>query len=63
MIRSRTKRNRRQARHGAPRSIAHDRRDDRLGVLVRILARQAARERFERDIAAEGSAPSEVTLH
>ena len=48
MIRSRRKRNRRQARHGAPRRIAHGRHDDRLSVLVRILARQAAREWFER---------------
>ena len=47
MIRSRRKRDRRQARHGAPQRIAYDRRDDRLRVLVRILARQAARERFE----------------
>jgi hypothetical protein len=63
MIRSRRKRKRRQARLGAPRSIAHDRRYDRLRVLVRILARQAARERFEREVAAERETPSEVTLH
>ena len=63
MIRSRRKRNRRQARHEAPRSIANRRRDDRLSVLVRILARQAARERFEREIAADREAQPEVTLH
>jgi hypothetical protein len=63
MIRFRRKRNRRQARDGAPRSIAHDHRDDRLRVLVRILARQAARERFEREIAAERETQPEVTLH
>jgi hypothetical protein len=49
--------------HGAPRSIAHGRRDDRLSVLVRILARQAAREQFEREVAAERDTPLKVTLH
>jgi hypothetical protein len=63
MIRSLRKRNRRQARHEAPRSIAHDRRDDPLRVLVRILARQVARERFEREVAAERETQPEVTLH
>ena len=63
MIRSRRKRNRRQARHGAPRSIADRRCDDRLSVLVRILARQAARERFEREVAAIRDPQPEVTLH
>jgi hypothetical protein len=58
-----TERNRRQGRHGAPRSIAHGRHDDRLSVLVRILARQAARERFEREVAVERETPPEVTLH
>ena len=63
MIRSRRKRNQRQARSAAPRTIARGRRDDRLTVLVRILARQAAREQFEREVAAERATPSEVTLH
>jgi hypothetical protein len=63
MIRSRRQRNRRQARHGAPRSSAHGRGDDRLSVLVCILARQAARERFEREVAAERDTPPAVTLH
>lgn len=62
MIQSQGKRNRRP-RRGAPRSIAHNRRDDRLRVLVRILARQAARERFEREITKEQGPVSEVTLH
>ena len=47
----------------APRSIAHDCRDDRLRVLVRVLARQAAGERFEREVAAERGTQPEVTLH
>ena len=63
MIRSRRKRNQRQARHAAPRGISHGRRDDRLSVLVRILARHAAREQFERQVAAERDTPTEVTLH
>jgi hypothetical protein len=63
MIRPRRKRNRLQARRGALRHIADDRRDDRLRVLVRFLARQAAREHFEREIASEQEAASEVTLH
>jgi hypothetical protein len=62
MIRSRRKRNRRQARHVAPRSIDNGRCDGPLSVLVRILARQAARERFEREIAAERQKPPGVTL-
>ena len=63
MIRFRRKRNRRQARRGAPQSIGHDRLDDGLRVLVRILARQAARERFEREIAKKRETEAEVTLH
>lgn len=63
MIRSRRKRNRRQARYEAGRTFTHDCGDDRLTVLVRILARQAAREQFEREVAAERATPSEVTLH
>jgi hypothetical protein len=34
-----------------------------LSVLVRILARQAARERFEHEVAVERGTPPEVTLH
>jgi hypothetical protein len=61
MIQSRWKRKQRQARHGAPRSTAHEHRDKRLRVLVRILARQAARKRFKREVAAERNTPPEVT--
>jgi hypothetical protein len=43
--------------------MAQGRRDDRLSVLVRILARQAARERFEREVAADRETRPEVTLH
>jgi hypothetical protein len=63
MIRSRRKRSRRQARHGAPRSIAQGHYYDRLSDLVRILARLAARERFEREVAADRELRTEVTLH
>jgi hypothetical protein len=61
MIRSRGKRNRqlrRVTRQRAPR----DHGDEPLRILVRILARQAARERFEREVAAERETPPEVTL-
>jgi hypothetical protein len=61
MIRSRAKRHR-QTRRGTPRSAAHARRDEPLRVVVRILARQAARERFEREVAATRAAPHEVTV-
>ena len=62
MIRSRGKSNqrlRRATRQRAPR----DHGDEPLRMLVRVLARQAARERFEREVAAERDTPSEVTLH
>jgi hypothetical protein len=61
MIRSRGKRNRqlgRVTRQRAPR----DHRDEPLRVLVRVLARQAARERFERETATERETPPEVTV-
>jgi hypothetical protein len=32
-------------------------------MLVRILARQAAREQFEREVDAKRGTPPEVTLH
>jgi hypothetical protein len=58
MIRSRGKRNRRLRRvTRAPR----DHRDEPLRVLVRALARQAARQRFEREVAAERKTPPEMT--
>lgn len=62
MIRSREKRNRRPRRarrYEAP----HDHRDEPVRLLVRILARQAARERFEREAEAERDTPPGVTLH
>jgi hypothetical protein len=62
MIRSRSRRNqrpRRLARRRAPR----DHGDETLRMLVRVLARQAARERFEREIGKERETASEVTLH
>jgi hypothetical protein len=62
MIRSRNRRNqrpRRVPRHRAPR----DQGDETLRMLVRVLARQAARERFERETAADREAQPEVTLH
>jgi hypothetical protein len=52
MMRSREKRNRRPRRAASQRSW-RDHRDEPLRVLVRVLARQAARERFEREVASE----------
>jgi hypothetical protein len=62
MIRTRDKRRvrPRQRRRG---QAAPDRCDEPLRVLVRVLAREAARERFEREIANERETASEVTLH
>jgi hypothetical protein len=62
MIRSRDKRNR-QHRHRMRRAAPRDQRDEPLRVLVRVLARQAARERFEREVAAARAIQPEVTLH
>ena len=62
MIRSRGKRNRRLRRITRQRP-PRDHHDEPLRVLVRVLARQAARERFEREVAAEPAIPPEVTLH
>jgi hypothetical protein len=62
MIRSREKRNRRPRRARRHEAL-HDHRDEPLRLLVRILARQAARERFEREAEAERDIPPEVTLH
>jgi hypothetical protein len=50
MIGSREKRNRRR-RRGTRRAAPRDRRDEPLRVLVRTLARQAARELFARELA------------
>jgi hypothetical protein len=62
MIRSRDKRNRR-LRRATRQSAPRDRGDEPLRMLVRILTRQAARERFEREVAAERETQPEVTLH
>jgi hypothetical protein len=43
--------------------VPRDHGHETLRMLVRILARQAARERFEREIAADREAQAEVTLH
>ena len=62
MIRSRSRRNRRPRR--VTRHSAHrDHGDEALRTLVRVLAHQAAREHFEREVAANREAQREVTLH
>ena len=61
MISSRDKRNqrlRRATRQSAPRHHG----DEPLRILVRALARQAARERFEREVAAERETSLEVIV-
>ena len=62
MIRSRGKRNQR-LRRATRRQAPRDHGDERLRMLVRVLARRAARERFEREVAADREAQSEVTPH
>ena len=62
MIRSRNRRNRRPQRVTRQRAW-RDHGDEPLRMLVRLLARQAAREQFEREIAADREAQPEVTLH
>ena len=62
MIRSRDKRNQRHRRATRQR-VPRDHGDEPLRMLVRALARQAARERFEREVAAERETQPEVTLH
>lgn len=62
MIRSRDKRNRR-LRHATRQRAPRDHGDEPLRILVHALARQAARERFEREVAAERETQPEVTLH
>jgi hypothetical protein len=51
MIRSRDKRNQRR-RRATRQSAPRDHGNEPLRMLVRILARQAARERFEREVSA-----------
>ena len=61
MIRSREKRNRRP-RCGTPRGAPRDHWDEPLRVLVRTLARQAAREAFARELAVQRQDRPEVTV-
>jgi hypothetical protein len=60
MIRSRERRNRRTRRGTQPRT-SRDHRDEALRALVRTLARQTARELFERELAAQRDDRPEVT--
>jgi len=61
MIRSREKRNRRP-RRGTRRGAPRDHRDEPLRVFVRTLARQAAREVFERELGTRRQERPEVTV-
>jgi hypothetical protein len=61
MIRSRERRNRR-GRRGTRARTSRDYRDEPLRALVRTLARQAARELFARELAAQRSDRPEVTV-
>jgi hypothetical protein len=61
MIRSREKRSRRR-RRGTQRAAPYDHRDEPLRVLVRTLARQAAREAFARELAMRRQDRPEVTV-
>ena len=62
MIPSREKRNRRP-RRARRHEATRDHRDEPLRLLVCVLARQAARERFEREVATARAIQPEVTLH
>ena len=62
MIRSRDKRNQRLRRATRQRVSRHHG-DEPLCMLARALARQAARQRFEGEVAAERETQPEVTLH
>jgi hypothetical protein len=61
MIRSRERRYR-QARRGTQARTPRGRRDEPLRALVRTLARQAAREFFARELAAQQRERPEVTV-
>lgn len=61
MIRSRERLNRRARRGTQPRTPRNDR-DEPLRALVRTLARQAARELFARELAAQRPERPEVTV-
>ena len=62
MIRSREKRNQ-PLQRATPQRAPRDHGDEPLRMLARALARQAARERFEREVAAEREIQPEVILH
>jgi len=62
MIRSRRTRSQRLRRVTRQRAL-RDHGDEPLRMLVRVLARQAARERFEREVAANRETQPEMTLH
>jgi hypothetical protein len=49
-------------RRGRRDSRQREHRDEPLRILVRILARQAAREWFDREVSVRGEATSEVIL-
>ena len=61
MIRSRERRSGRPRRGTQVRTLRDDR-DEPLRALVRVLARQAARELFARELAAQRSDRPEVTV-
>jgi hypothetical protein len=61
MIRSRERRSGRP-RRGTQARTSCDHRDEPLRALVRVLARQAARELFSRELAAQRSDRPEVTV-
>jgi hypothetical protein len=61
MIRSRERRNRRP-RHETRARTSRDYRDEQLRALVRTLARQAARELFAGELAAQRQDRPEVTV-
>ena len=61
MIQSREKRNRRP-RRGIRRGVPSNRRDEPLRVFVHMLARQAAREVFARELALRRQERPEVTV-
>jgi len=62
MIRSRRKRSQRLRRATRQRPL-RDHGDEALRFVVRVLARQAAREQFGREVATKRETPPEVTLH
>lgn len=62
MIRSRRERRNRRARRGTQPRTPRDHRDEPLSILVRTLARQAAREVFARELVAQRPDRPEVSV-